>query len=305
MAALVDFHTHFFSRTFFETLAGLSPLEGTPEEKLERATRSLRIELPAPVPADHLSRWLGEMDRHGVAHMVTFASLPQEHDVVAEAVAASGGRLSGFAILDPGRPEAPERLEELLGERGYRGALLFPAMHRFALDGPQADAVFSVLGEHGAPVIVHCGLLGIPLRDRLGLPRGYDLTLADPLRLVPAADRHPHVTFVLPHFGGGFLRETLMLGAQCPNVCLDTSSSNSWVRTQVRPLTLADLFERVLGVFGPERILFGTDSSTFPRGWRRDLFLAQREALGACGVRPEDQARIFGVNAARLLRLEV
>ena len=94
-----------------------------------------------------------------------------------------------------------------------------------------------------------------------------------------------------------------MAGAQCGNIYVDTGSSQAWLATQPARLTLADVFERALGVFGPERILFGTDSSVFPRGWRREILLAQREALGACGVREEDQARIFGMNAAQILRL--
>ena len=34
----------------------------------------------------------------------------------------------------------------------------------------------------------------------------------------------------LPHFGAGYFREALMLADLCPNVYLDTSSSNSWMR---------------------------------------------------------------------------
>jgi hypothetical protein len=143
----------------------------------------------------------------------------------------------------------------------------------------------------------------MPLRERFGLPRQVDLTCANPLDLIGPAERFAHVPFVVPHFGAGFLRETLLAGAQCANVYVDTSSSHTWLKTEPAHLSLADVFERALAVFGPERILFGTDSSTFPRGWRRDLLLAQREALGACGVREEDRARILGMNAAQLLRI--
>ncbi len=301
MSALVDFHSHFFSRTFFETLARASPLSGTPEERMRQVARGLDLELPAADPLEHLSRWISELDAHGVQHLVTFASVPEEIPVVARAVRAASGRLFAFGIVDPRSPGAPERLRAAIENEGLSGALFFPALHRFQPEGPEFAAVLAVLAEWGLPAVVHCGLLRIPLRDRFGLPRGHDLRLADPLRLVPAAEEHPRVPFVLPHFGAGFLRETLLLGAQCENVHVDTSSSNAWLSTQAHRMTLTDVFERALGVFGAERILFGTDSSTFPRGWRRDLFLAQREALGALGVSEPDRARIFGENALRLL----
>ena len=32
-----------------------------------------------------------------------------------------------------------------------------------------------------------------------------------------------------PHFGCGFLREAAFLALQCPNVYVDTSSSNEWM----------------------------------------------------------------------------
>jgi predicted TIM-barrel fold metal-dependent hydrolase len=74
--------------------------------------------------------------------------------------------------------------------------------------------------------------------------------------------------------------------------------------TQPARTTLAQVFERALGVFGPGRILFGTDSSTFPRGWRADLFAAQKEALQEIGLPEADRERIFGGNARALLASE-
>src|SRR5690606_9961390 len=117
-------------------------------------------------------------------------------------------------------------------------------------------------------------------------------------------DAHPDVTFVVPHFGAGFLRETLMLGAQCGNVCVDSSSSNTWMATQPAATTLATVFERTLGVFGPRRVLFGTDSSTLPRGWRVDLKQAQEAALTEIGADAATRDAVFDGNARRLLGLE-
>ena len=301
MAGIVDSHSHFFSRVFFETLAEASTLPGSREDRMWAVAQSMDIELPSPSLDEHLSQWLSEMKRYGVDHLVTFASVPQEAPTVARAVAKSEGRLSALVVVDPKQPEAAERLEARLTEDGFRGALVFPAMHRFEPEGAELARVLDVLDAHAGIVVVHCGLLRIGLRDRFGLPRAYDLSLANPLRIVPAADAHPNARFVIPHFGAGLLRETLLAGAQCPNVYVDTSSSNGWMSTQTHPVTLVDVFERTLGVFGPERILFGTDSSVFPRGWRRDVLLAQREALGACGVSDADFERILGGNTSRIL----
>ena len=60
---MIDLHTHFFSRPFFDTLAALSPQPGTNEEKLAAATKKAGIELPEPDVDVHLARWLGEMDK--------------------------------------------------------------------------------------------------------------------------------------------------------------------------------------------------------------------------------------------------
>jgi hypothetical protein len=304
MSHLVDFHSHFFSRVFFETLAAQSEQPGTPDARLERIAKRTGLVLPARDNAAHAAQWLAELERYGVAHIVTFASVPEEAPVVLEAVRASEGRMSGLSVVNPRAPEAPERVRELL-ERGLRGVLLFPAMHGFDIAGPEAARVLAVLEPHAGIAVVHCGLLQVKLRDLLGLPRTFDVALANPLALIPTADAFPGVRFVVPHFGAGFLRETLMAGALCPNVFVDTSSSNAWMATQARRTSLVEVFERALGVFGAERVLFGTDSSTFPRGWRHDLYMAQREALGALGASAQDRARIFGDNAARLLGLSL
>ncbi len=100
-----------------------------------------------------------------------------------------------------------------------------------------------------------------------------------------------------------FFREALIAGAQCPNVYVDTSSSNSWIKTQPQKTTLRDVFERAVEVFGPERILFGTDSNVFPAGWRKERLEEQRAALDGCGASEADQELSFSGNARRLLEL--
>jgi hypothetical protein len=66
-------------------------------------------------------------------------------------------------------------------------------------------------------------------------------------------------------------------------------------------LSLGQVFRSALDVFGAGRILFGTDSSTFPRGWRHDILEAQRSALAEARATHDEQAAILGGNLAALL----
>jgi predicted TIM-barrel fold metal-dependent hydrolase len=300
---LIDFHTHFFSAAYFRALAAQSPLPGDVDARLAAVAARAGLELPAGSVAEHTARWIAEMDRHDVAHMCTFASLPEEAPLVCEAAASAPDRLSAFTLVNPRVEGATERLRGLLAAGKVRGALVFPALHHWRWDGPEAAALLAVMNEHSAILYAHCGLLVVKVRDLLGLPRVADLNYANPLALVPAANAHPDVHFVVPHFGAGFFHETLLLGAQCPNVHVDTSSSNAWRSTQCPKPTLTEVFARSLEVFGKERILFGTDSSTFPAGWRVDRHDEQHRALLDAGADAHTIELVFGGNAARLLGL--
>jgi predicted TIM-barrel fold metal-dependent hydrolase len=150
------------------------------------------------------------------------------------------------------------------------------------------------------PVLfVHCGVLSVGARAKLGLPSPFDLSRGHPLNLHALAVRHPSLLIVIPHFGAGLLREALMLADVCPNVLFDTSSSNRWIR-YTPGLTLEAVFETALAILGPSRLLFGTDSSFFPRGWTREVYDRQRAALDAVGAAPDAQAQIFGGNFERI-----
>ena len=298
---MIDFHTHFFSRPFFVALAEQSPQDGTVDERLARVVDRTGLELPAADVSDHWARWKGMLDEHRVDHLVSFASLPDEVPALVEAMALADGRMSSFALVNPRVEGAADKVRTLLGDKGFSGVLLFPAMHGYDLAGDEAGLVFEAVEERSAIAVVHCGLLSVKLRDLLGLPRTYDFTLADPLRLVPAANRHRGVRFVIPHFGAGMFRETLMVGSACENVCVDTSSSNGWMATQPTPIDLETVFRRTRSVFGADRIVFGTDSSTLPRGWRSDLHAAQLVAMEKAGFSEDDRSAVLDGNARRLL----
>jgi predicted TIM-barrel fold metal-dependent hydrolase len=297
-----DAHTHFFSNVFFRALAreAAGGESDSAARLLSEVLTKTGIELPAEDHREHARRWLAELDRGGIDRAVTFASVPSEAPAVFEGCAASGGRLIPYLVCDSSRKEGIEDAIEGL-RRGARGILLFPAIHHVDPASNLLDPLYEEARGRRAPIVVHCGVLQIKLRDLLGVRPRYDLRYASPLAVAAAAERHRQNTFVLPHFGGGFYAEALIAGAQSPNVFVDTSSSNSWMATQPLRLELQDVFARTLSVFGPERILFGTDSSTFPRGWRQDIFEQQVAILDALGVDTGVRRRILGDNLLELL----
>ncbi|QDV06982.1 Amidohydrolase [Planctomycetes bacterium Poly30] len=298
---ITDFHAHIFARPFFDALASQSPLPGPVEQKLRDVTGRMGIELPEPGIDAHLERWVGQLDEHGVTRLAAFASAPEEIQTVGEMAARSKGRLVPIAVCNPAAPGAAERLRPLLEERGFRGVLLFPAMHHYHLSDDAVRPVLDLLEEHEAIAYVHCGILVIKLRDLLGLPRPYDLRYANPLEVIPAACAHPGLTFCIPHFGAGFFRETLIAGAQCSNVITDTSSTNGWVKTQPDHPSLTSVLERALDVFGVDRVAFGTDSNVFPQGWRSERLTEWRQVAAELGLSEAECVQLFHGTADRLL----
>jgi predicted TIM-barrel fold metal-dependent hydrolase len=172
-------------------------------------------------------------------------------------------------------------------------------MHRYSFTDDRVAEIFKVASEHRGAIFGHCGYLSVEARVRLGLPNTFDLRLGDPLALAATAVRFPTVPVIVPHFGAGFFREALMAAESCPNLFLDTSSSNGWVK-YMPGLTLPEVFRTALNILGPDRLIFGSDSSFFPRGWRRVIYGAQRTALDELGVEAHAAEKIFGANFERI-----
>jgi predicted TIM-barrel fold metal-dependent hydrolase len=298
---IFDAHTHFFSRAFYEAQAGQVP-GGNPAMLLEKFARH-GIDVPGEGSAAHRDRIIASLDRHGVDRAVTFASVPEEIDIVGEAAATSEGRLVPFATVDPTRPDTLQRLETAQDRFRFHGMLLFPAMHDYGIGDDIVAPALDLARKLNLVVFVHCGLLRIPIRSILGLESDYPMKHSHPQDLIPVAKARPDQKFIVPHFSAGFFDELLRLGKACRNVYVDTAGSNSWSMFQAPSLDLGDLFEQSVEVFGVERILYGSDSAGYPRGYRADVLSNQIRAMHDAGLRTEDQELILGGNLARLLEM--
>jgi predicted TIM-barrel fold metal-dependent hydrolase len=292
-----DAHCHFFSEQFFETL-GRQRAAGS-HSSASDVVATLGWD-PPESPEQLADRWVQEMNRNRVARVSLIASVPGDEESVARAVARHPSRFVGFFMLDPTAPDAPSRAENAIDTLKLRTICLFPAMQRYSLHDPRVREIVQLASAHaGTAVFAHCGALSVGVRKKLGLPSRFDVRLGNPLDLHALASDFPAVPFIIPHFGAGLFREALLVADLCPNVYLDTSSTNRWMAYHPG-LTLADVFRQSLAVAGPERLLFGTDSSFFPRGWNREVCETQLRALDAAGVDGATRQHILVTNFDRL-----
>jgi predicted TIM-barrel fold metal-dependent hydrolase len=286
---IADAHVHFFSRHFFEILAAQKP-----GLTLEGIQNQLDWHFPPAAPEALAETWARELDRHAVDQAALIASIPGDHESVTAAVRAHPDRFLAFAMVNP-QNWKPETFSDI------RVACLFPAMHGYSIQDEIVEPVLAWAAQGRRAVFVHCGALSVGFRQKLGLPSAFDLRLSNPVDLHIVAARHSNVSFIVPHFGAGYFREALMLADLCPNVYLDTSSSNRWMRYHAPHLDLRAVFRQALEVAGPKRLLFGSDSSFFPRGWHYQVFEEQATALYELGVDLAAARLIFGENLLRIL----
>lgn len=298
---IFDAHVHFFGREFYTFQTTLVARED-PETILGRI-RAGGIEVPGPDATAHATRWISELDRNRIDRAVLFASSPTEMRTVGEVAASHPRRLFPYAMVNPKAPATLELLESLQTKARFKGILLFPAFHEFSIQSPEAARAIEVAKKHRLVVFVHCGKLRMNVRKLIGLNGDFPAERSRPSDLLPVAQANPGVRFVVPHFGSGWLEETLALGAACPNVYTDTAGSNAWILEHDPPLSLVEVFQAARVSFGAERMLFGSDSGIFPRGYRGDVLQAQRDTMVAAGFTDDEQRAVLGGSLARLLEV--
>ncbi len=298
---IFDSHVHFFGREFYTFQTTLVARED-PETILGRI-RAGGIEVPGPDAAAHADRWIAELDRHRIDRAVIFASTPTEMHTVGVATSRYPRRLFPYTVVNPMAPATLDTLESLQPKFHFKGVLLFPALHEFSIQSPEAARVIDVAKRHRMVVFVHCGKLRINARKLVGLNADFPAERSRPGDIAPVARANPEVRFVVPHFGSGLFEETLTLAASCPNVYVDTAGSNSWMLEHDPPLALDDVFATTRDALGVDRIVFGTDSGVFPRGYRADVLQAQRDAMRAAKFTDDDQRAVLNGNLARILEV--
>lgn len=292
---VVDTHVHLFSVGLFSEFLDAQPQDAYPRfrEALKARKFGRRGDpLPDASPAEVAAAYVAHLHEAEVAKALVVSVVPDNgwtRDFLREA----RGHIHALCNLDPRDPGAPALLEREMAA-GFRGVKLLPVNRAYSLSDAACRPFFEKAAELGAPIIVHYGVSVDP---------GADLRFADPIDLSPVARDYPEITFVIAHFGAGWLDSVLRLAYQCRNVCVDSSGTNNWMDYHVPKMSLADVFERCLTSLGPERILFGTDSGNAApyRTWIRCM---QQRTLEEMGLSDSHRDAILRANAVRIFRLD-
>lgn len=301
---IIDIHSHFP----IENTLGLEPT-GKERHKLlvdyaqSRGTRmssEWSTSVPEPVSKTDeevkafSERWAAEIDRYGL-RLVNFVT-GGGNDKLARIIDQYPDKFSGFAH-HPLRPGACEVLKRAVDDLGLKGFKLIGPLTEYPFEHKDLQSTWEFCAERKLPVLIHFGWLGrgggVVQHPRL-----------NPLSLFEVARDFPEIPFIIPHFGVNHWADVLALAWSLPNIFVDTSGSNQWMKWMPYPLTLEDLFRKAYENLGPERIVFGTDSSYFPRGFSVRYLQDQLRACYSLNFKEADIRAIFGNNAARLLGME-
>ena len=216
------------------------------------------------------------------------------------AVAAASGRVAGVVgWVDLADPEVAATLAALRARPG--GEALVGIRHQVH-DEPDPDWLLRDQVLDGLAAVAAAGL-------------AYDLLVRE--RELPAAravaQRLPELPLVVDHLAKPRIREGAMEPwagelaalARHPNVACKVSGLvteadwNAWTPEQLGPYV-----RHAADVFGPDRLLFGSDWPVcLLAASYAEVVAATKEALDRAGLTPAERDAVFGANARRLYRL--
>ena len=149
--------------------------------------------------------------------------------------AAAQPRFIGFGTLHAAMEHIQEEAQFIM-DSGLHGIKMHPDTQQFAIDDPRLFPVYDQI-QGKLPVLFHMG------------DCRYDYS--HPARLCRVLKEFPRLQVVAAHFGGYRMYETGMEYLKDQNCLMDVSSSLMFMPEGVA--------EKHIGIYGAERLAFGTD----------------------------------------------
>lgn len=276
---IIDFHTHIFPPELRDGRARCARLDATfgalyadPKARMASVADLLAV-MDADGVDIAVAMGIGWTD-YGLAR--------EANDYIISAARQSGGRIIGFAGVNPAWGALAVREAERCADAGLRGiGELHPDTQGYDLADPRIMApLMATAQERRLIVTTHASE---PVGHRYpGKGSVFPQTLMQFITAFPAA------TIVCAHWGGGLPFYALMpeIAAALRNAYFDTAASPFLYDPAV--------FQTIAAIIGSNKILFGSDYALL----RPHRLLRQARASG---LPAPAQSAILGANAARLL----
>jgi predicted TIM-barrel fold metal-dependent hydrolase len=234
---------------------------------------------------------LAEMDAVGIhrAIIVPPTWVGDNNQSVLEAAAKYPNRFAVVGRFNPKAPDAHKQLERWMNQAGMLGirSTFHTKPYMDWLDDGTLDWYWKACAEFGIPIMAL-----VP-----GMAR----------KLVPVAERHPHLKILIPHMGCALdsrgaaafasLDDVLSL-ARYPGISVMVSaapcySDQPYPFTDIRPF-----IRRIFDTYGPRRLLWGSDLSRLKCSYREclDQFRKSLDFLSA-----EDKEWMLGKTLSAVL----
>jgi aminocarboxymuconate-semialdehyde decarboxylase len=231
------------------------------------------------------------------------------NDALAEATRAYPDRFMGLATLPLQDPEAAvAEVARAVTKLGCRGIYLGTNVRGKELTDPLFLPVFERIHALGVPIFLHpLNVIGAQrltsyyLHNLLGNPFDTAVAAAN-LIFSGLLDRFPKLTICLPHAGGAFpyLIGRLNHGWKVRQECRSVKKPPlSYLRrfTYDTISHAPESLRYLIDLVGADRVMLGSDYC-FDMGYERPV-----KAVTALKLSRNDEEKILGGNAARLLRL--
>ena len=257
---LIDVHAHF-----------LHPGTGRADWDVPNAARfraGERIGISV-----HVASTLGSWGHTSPTYFPSPADVTAGNDAMFALQQREGDRVRVYVAVNPN--DTAHALAEI--ERGVgAGAIGVKLAASRRADDPLLDPVCELAATHRLPILHH-----IWQHRRHDWP-GQEAS--DGLELGRLASRHPHVSFILAHIGGGGdYAHTYAAVADLPNVHLDVSGSG----------VDRGMLDGALDAVGPARLLWGCDVTI-------ETGLAKLRALEVIGLGAAAMSDVRWRNAVRI-----
>jgi uncharacterized protein len=259
-SSLIDAHAH-----FYHAASGRADWERVNAARL-RAGDRIGVTY-------HVASVLGSYGHSSPTYFPSPVDASRGNDAMAELAAADPARIRWYVTVNPNH--AAHALAEI--ERGTaRGAIGIKLLASRRADDPLLDPVCEMAASRELPILHHIW----QHRTR----EWPNQEISDGLDLARLAGRHPQVSFILAHLGGGGdWAHTLPAVRDVPNIFPDLSGSG----------VDRGMIDAALAALGTHRLLWACDLTM-------ETGLAKLRALEVIGLDAEEMADIRWRNAARL-----